>query len=125
MSFDADGTAWPTVTLDVSEEPAVADLARVHAVEGIGDVRTTARRIDSDDGTVFLVGIALTRPVTAAFAIAFSLPAHDPFLRAAATAERLVLATTDPGRADQDRPLWLAIDLDAPAFLAALDGSAD
>ena len=31
----------PTVTIDVSTSPAVADLARVHSVEGIGDVSTS------------------------------------------------------------------------------------
>ena len=39
-----DESVWmPTVTIDVSQSPAVADLARVHAVEGIGDVSTHAR----------------------------------------------------------------------------------
>ena len=35
----SDENVWlPTVTIDVSQAPEVADLARVHAVEGIGDV---------------------------------------------------------------------------------------
>ena len=36
-----DGDWMPTVTIDVSTSPAVADLARVHAFEGIGDVSTS------------------------------------------------------------------------------------
>jgi len=36
-----DGDWMPTITIDVSTSPAVADLARVHAVEGIGDVSTS------------------------------------------------------------------------------------
>ena len=37
-----DEDTWmPTVTIDVSQSPEVADLARVHAVEGIGDVSTS------------------------------------------------------------------------------------
>jgi len=40
-----DENKWmPTVTIDVSESPAIADLARVHAVEGVGDVSTHAIR---------------------------------------------------------------------------------
>ena len=58
----------PTVTIDVSQSPEVADLARVHAIEGIGDVSTHAIR---QDDTV-LVGVQLTSPVQATFAVAFS-----------------------------------------------------
>ena len=44
-----DENVWmPTVTIDVSQSPEVADLARVHAVEGIGDVSTHAIRQDDD-----------------------------------------------------------------------------
>ena len=66
----------PTVTIDVSQSPEVADLARVHAVEGIGDVSTHAIR---QDDTV-LVGVQLTSPVQAMFAVAFSYSLHQEFL---------------------------------------------
>lgn len=120
-----DGQMTPTVVLDVAEAPEVADLARVHAVEGIGDVRTTGRRIDGagPDGTpVFLLGVSLTSPVRAAFAIAFPLPDSAPFLTAAGDGGRLALATTSTDRVAAERPYWLAIDLDGPALRAALDG---
>ena len=64
-----DENVWmPTVAIDVSQAPEVADLARVHAVEGIGDVSTHAIR---QDDTV-VVGVQLTSPVQAMFAVTFS-----------------------------------------------------
>ena len=78
-----DGAMTPTVVLHVDEHPEVADLARVHAIEGIGDVRTTGRRVDNagpDGAPVFLLGVSLTSPVRAAFAIMFPLPDAEAFL---------------------------------------------
>jgi hypothetical protein len=73
----SDGNVWlPTVTIDASQSPDVADLARVHAVEGIGDVSTHAIR---EDDTV-VVGVQLTSPVQAMFAVAFSYTLHAEFL---------------------------------------------
>ena len=60
-----DGAMTPTVVLHVDEHPEVADLARVHAIEGIGDVRTTGRRVDNagpGGAPVFLLGVSLTSP---------------------------------------------------------------
>lgn len=119
-----DGSMTPTVVLDVADHPAVADLARVHAIEGIGDVRTTGRRIEGagpDGAPVFLLGVSLTSPVQAAFAIMFPLPAAAEFLLDAGTVGRLALATTDVDTVGAERPFWLAIDLDGPSLTAALD----
>ena len=118
-----DGTMVPTVVLDVADHPEIGDLARVHAIEGVGDVRTTGRRVEGGGpgGTpIFLLGVALTTPVRAAFAIAFPLPDADGFLRDAGSAGRLVLATTDTDLVVDQRPTWLAIDLDGEAVEAAL-----
>ena len=104
-----DGVVWmPTVTIDVSQSPEVADLARVHAVEGIGDVSTHAIR---QDDTV-VVGVQLTRPVRAIFAVAFSYAVHQEFLNEVADAGMLVFATTDAETAHEERPLWLSVDID-------------
>jgi len=108
-----DGDVWmPTVTIDVSQSPEVADLARVHAVEGIGDVSTHAIR---QDDTV-VVGVQLTRPVRAMFAVTFSYAAHREFLNEVADSGTLVFATTDTETAREDRPLWLSIDIDGDAL---------
>ena len=108
-----DGDVWmPTVTIDVSQSPEVGDLARVHAVEGIGDVSTHAIR---QDDTV-VVGVQLTRPVRAIFAVAFSYAVHREFLNEVADAGTLVFATTDTETAREDRPLWLSIDIDGNAL---------
>ena len=108
-----DGDVWmPTVTIDVSQSPEVADLARVHAVEGIGDVTTHAIR--QDDAVV--VGVQLTRPVRAIFAVAFSYAVHQEFLNEVADAGTLVFATTDAQTAHEERPLWLSVDIDGDAL---------
>jgi len=108
-----DGNVWmPTVTIDVSQAPEVADLARVHAVEGIGDVSTHAIR---QDDTV-VVGVQLTSPVQAMFAVTFSYALHREFLNEVADAESLIFATTDTGSAHEEHPLWLSVDIDGAAL---------
>ena len=106
----------PTVTIDASQSPEVADLARVHAVEGIGDVSTHAIR---QDDTV-LVGVQLTSPVQATFAVAFSYELHQEFLEEVADAGSLVFATTATESAHEDRPLWLSVDIDGHALRQTL-----
>ena len=102
----------PTVTIDVSQFPEVADLARVHAVEGIGDVSTHAIR--QDDSVV--VGVQLTSPVQAMFAVAFNCALHREFLNEVADAKSLIFATTDTGTAHEEQPLWLSVDIDGDAL---------
>ena len=111
----------PTVTIDVSHSPEVADLARVHAVEGIGDVNTHAIR--QDDAIV--VGVQLTSPVQAMFAVAFSYALHGDFLKEVADAGSLIFATTDVEAAHEDRPLWLSVDIDGDALRQTMNLEAD
>lgn len=106
--------------IDASDHPEVRDLPRVHAVEGIGDIRTEALRIPGDGGELVLLGVRITRPVLCAFALAFSLPWQRHVLDEAADAGHLMMATTPPDRVASDQPLWLAIDLDATSLRAAL-----
>ena len=112
-----DENKWmPTVTIDVSQSPEVADLARVHAVEGIGDVSTHAIR--QDDSVV--LGVQLTSPVRAIFAVSFSYVQHQEFLKDVAEAGALVFATTDVENAIEDQPLWLSVNIDGSALLETL-----
>ena len=102
----------PTVTIDTSQSPEIADLARVHAVEGIGDVSTHAIRQDD----TIVVGVQLTSPVQAMFAVAFSYSLHAEFLNDVADAGSLIFATTNVEAAHEDRPLWLSVDIDGDAL---------
>ena len=112
-----DENLWmPTVTIDVSQSAEVADLARVHAVEGIGNVTTHAIR---EDDTV-LLGVQLTSPVQATFAIAFSYALHRDFLNEVADVGSLVFATTDTETAHEERPLWLSVFIDGSALRQTL-----
>jgi len=117
-----DENVWmPTVTIDVSQAPEVADLARVHAVEGIGDVSTHAIR--QDDAIV--VGVQLTSPVQAMFAVAFSYALHGEFLKEVADVGSLIFATTDAETAHEDRPLWLSVDIDGDALRQTMNLEVD
>ena len=111
-----DGTTLPTVVIDVSEHPEIADLPRVHAIDGIGDVATAAVKT----GDAVVLGMRLSRPVTAAFAVVFDLALHKEFLLDVAAARSLTFATTIPERAENDRPLWLAVDIDEDALRAVI-----
>jgi hypothetical protein len=82
ITFGDDGSAYPTVVLDVAGRPDVADLARVYSVEGIGDVATSAAVTEAGVSLT----VRLTRPVRAAFSIAFVLPDHLEVLVHAAVA---------------------------------------
>ena len=117
-----DENKWmPTVTIDVSQSPQVADLARVHAIEGIGDVSTHAIR--QDDAVV--LGVQMTSPVQAIFAVAFSFAQHREFLKDVAEAGALIFATTNVENAIEDQPLWLSVDIDGGALLETLRNSGD
>ncbi len=121
-TIDVDGVRWPTAVVDASDTPEVADLARVHAIEGIGDIHTVAERVTTNEIDLFLLGVRMSRPVTAAFALAFQLPRHESFLTdVVAKAARLTIATSDPNEAtDQRSAPWLSVDLDTESFLDAL-----
>ena len=105
VTIDHDGVTFPTVVIDVTDRPDVADLPRVHAQEGIGDIRTLV----DVRGDEMLMTVLLTTPVAARFTVRFSLESHVQLLAHAAIAGHLLLATSDP---TGEQPLWLAIDID-------------
>lgn len=115
ITYGDDGTAYPTAVLDVSERSDVADLGRVHAIEGIGDLTTSL----AITGNTALLTVAMTRPVRNEFTIAFVLPECQPLLEHAAATGSLLLATTTPS-SEGDHPLWLAINIDGPRLAALL-----
>jgi hypothetical protein len=122
-TIDASGARLPTVVVDASDHPEIADLARVHAVEGIGDIATEAAAVPiGDDATTwrFLLAVIINTPVQCAFVLEFALPGDRRVLDEAIVAGQLVIATTLPERASVDQPLWLAIDLDPGALADAL-----
>ena len=120
-TFIGENVWMPTVTIDVSESPEIADLARVHAVEGIGDVNIHAIR--QDDAVV--IGVRLTTPVEAMFAVAFSYSMHREFLHEVAVAGTLVFATTNTENAHEEQPLWLSVFIDGAGLHQALSVNAD
>ena len=122
-TFDTEGRALPTAVVDGANHPEVADLARVHAMEGIGDLTTDAMRMPTehpDAGDVLLLGVRMTSPVLAMFVLVFDLEAHRPMLEHAGELGELVIAHTPPSAAGDDHPAWLSINLDGEALAAHL-----
>lgn len=107
ITMSEDGEPFPTIVLDAQLRPDVTDLARVHMIDGIGDIQTFLE--PNQDGVVLRV--TLSSPVAAEFAVQLLLPDHVPVLIDAATAGHLLLATTTPSDSGENPP-WLAIDLD-------------
>ncbi len=102
--------ALPAIEVDVAGRPDVADLARVHAVEGVGDVRTLGTRSTDDAGRGWIrLDVVLTRPVLCHFHVELDVEAHRALLDHVAETEALVIATTAP---DDHEALWLAVDIE-------------
>lgn len=120
-TFIEENVWMPTVTLDVSQSPEIADLARVHAVEGVGDVSTHAIR----QGDTVVIGVHLTSPVQATFMVAFTYSLHREFLYEVADAGSLVFATTNAGVAHEEWPLWLSVFVDGVGLRQALNSAVD
>ena len=124
-TIDAEGRTWPTAMVDATGHPDVADLGRVHAIEGVGDISTTAAVVRREPADLLLLGVRLSSPVRASFAIAFRLPDHLPTIRSAIDAGQLVIATTPPPSKGEAPPLWLAVDLVGARLARALAGGED
>ena len=118
-TIDTDGRRLPTVVIDAGDAPEIADLARVHAVEGIGDIHTAAVRTDD----LVVLGIRVTVPVHAAFAIVIDTRVHRTLLNDVIEHGSLVIAHTDPDLAEKEQPNWLAVDIDGPALAAQIAAS--
>ena len=111
-TMSVDGVMHPTVVIDAAGSPEVSDLARVHALDGVGDVETMAIR----SGRAVVLVIRMSSPVRAAFAVVFDLAMHRAFLGEVADNGSLTVATTDPAAAASDRPWWLSVDIDGTAL---------
>lgn len=109
---DGELTALPSVALDITGRPDIADLARVHAMDGIGDIRTLATR--HSGGVRF--DVVVVSPVKCH--IAFVVDAEFlPLLADAARRETLVLATGDPAAVDST---WLAVFIEEQALTTVI-----
>ncbi len=112
----AGGQVLPVVLVDASDRPDVADLARVHAVEGVGDVTTY---LAPAPGSGLAVTVSCSTPVRCTFSVVLG-PDERPVLEHAADAGVLVVATSAPDPGGGDNPTWLAVDVDGEALAAAV-----
>jgi hypothetical protein len=101
----------PVLRLDMSRRPDVRDLARVHQIEGSGQVVVLARGVRLPDrGGWVLLDIRVTRPVRCRFRLALSLASQREILEALAGSGLLgVLPDDVPGRR-YSRALYLVIE---------------
>ena len=120
LTLSASGEELPTAVIDATDHPEVADLARVHAVEGMGKTATKAMCMPRGRGHLFLLAVTVTSPVICTFVLQFSLPDQRRVLEEAARTGQLVIATTDPAQAGIEKPNWLTIELDSDGLLDAL-----
>lgn len=122
----------PALVLDPSGRPDVADLVRVQADEGVGDLRCGVGVWDLGPPEAWLVRleVAVDHPVRCRFHTVLGWADHREWLAAVGAAGSVALALGDPdGRwlvltVDPDRLLpLLALPGDAPRWRP--DGSAD
>jgi len=111
--IDGEMVSLPSVALDTAGRADVADLARVHAMEGVGDIRTLAT--PAELGAVRFDVVVVT-PVRCHLSFVVSAE-HRPILEYAASESLLVLATGDPSVVGET---WLAVNIDGPALTAVL-----
>ncbi len=115
VESDETTIALPAVVVDASGRDDVADLARVHHTEGIGDVRTLALR----QGDNIDLSVTLTSPVFCSFTIRFDADDPTEFLASVCSAGSLVIATSQPDSGE----LCLAVDIDGPALAKVLSAA--
>lgn len=112
-----DGRVIPAAVLDSAGRPDVADLIRVHASEGIGDLRCGVGLWDVGDPSGWLLRLEVTvdHPVACRFHVVLGWSASRAWLEAVANAGAVALATGDSeGR-------WLMLNVD-PKRLGSLLG---
>jgi fructose-1,6-bisphosphatase/sedoheptulose 1,7-bisphosphatase-like protein len=68
-----------------------------------------------------VIGVQLTKPVQAIFAVVFSYELHQEFLNDVADTGSLIFATTDTEVAQQESPIWLSVDIDGDALRQAIN----
>ncbi len=104
--------ALPAVVVDATGRADVADLARVHDTEGVGNVRTLAVR----NGNTIDLSVTLTSPVTCSFTMQFAADDPTGFLGSVCSAESLVIATSQPDAGE----VCLSVDIDGEALAQVL-----
>lgn len=125
--LDDAATLYPTVMVDATGRPDVADLPRVVASEGVGDLTTRAEPMVGPGGRRLLrLRMSMSRPVEVEWSVDFHLPGFADLLSLAAECGCLVFAfgrdvEGDASGLDPGDDGWLGVDLDAAAVRAILD----
>ena len=104
----ADGSVLPALVLDPSDRPDVADLVRVQAAEGVGDLRCGLGVWDLGPPETWLVRleVAVDHPVRCHFHTVIDWTTHRVWLDSVAGAGAVALGTGDAeGR-------WLVLNVD-------------
>lgn len=86
----------PLVLVDAAKRPDVADLVRVHQLEGDGDIETRWRYYLSQSFAKAVLDVEMSAPVRTSFALCFDLTEHFEALADMAEAGTLVMTTSTP-----------------------------
>jgi hypothetical protein len=86
----------PLVLVDASTRPEVADLVRVHQLEGDGEIETQWRYYLSQSFAKAVLRVEMSTPVRARFDLCFDLNEHLGALAAMAETGTLLMTTDKP-----------------------------
>jgi len=114
---DGDAPVLPALVLDASGRPDVADLVRVQADEGVGDLRCGVGVWDLGPPSDWLVRleVAVDHPVLCRFHTVLGWAEHRSWLVSVAVAGSVALSIGDPeGR-------WLVLTVDPARLVPLLD----
>ncbi len=112
LTVDIDGATWPTVVVDASPHRQIADLPRLFVAAGGGEIETSATRIEVPGrGELLLLGVVMSAPVSARFALSFDLRRDRPTLLDAAGHGHLAISFGPPDLGD-----LLAVELEGDAL---------
>lgn len=116
-----DDAVLPALVLATDERPDVVDLVRVHATDGVGDLRCGIGIWDLGEPDAWLVRleVAVDHPVHCRFHTVLTWATHRSWLASVADAGALALGTGD----HEGRWLVLTVDPDRLGPLLALPGA--
>jgi hypothetical protein len=110
-----DGQPVAAVLLEVENRPDVADLARVVALEGPGDLRCGIGVWDLDEPVLVRLEVALDHPVHCRFHLVLGWAEHATWLASVADGGAMAVGTGDGDGS------WLLLNVDGRRLGEVLD----
>ena len=118
---DIEGRLLPAALLDASGRPDVADLPRVHSMEGVGDLRCSVSLVGlgEAEGPGITFTVEVDHPVSCHFSLTLGWSSHEEWLRAVAASGSMTLGFGDGSGS------WLSLNIDPDRLGHVLGGLPD